>query len=56
MQTAKYIYWQEENAWLGYLQEFPGYRTQGETFDDLIEHLRALYLDVTSGQIPGICE
>jgi len=54
MQTVKYVYWQEEDAWLGYLEEYPDYWTQGETFDDLIEHLKDLYADVTSGQIPGI--
>ncbi len=54
MQTLKYIYWQEEDAWLGYLEVYPDYWTQGETLDDLIEHLKELYLDLTSGQIPGI--
>lgn len=52
--TIKYIYWQEDDAWLGYLEEYPDYWTQGETLDDLIEHLRDLYLEVTSGQVPGI--
>jgi predicted RNase H-like HicB family nuclease len=54
MQTLKYIYWQEDDAWLGYLEEFPDYWTQGDTLDDLLAHLKDLYLDVASGQIPGI--
>lgn len=54
MQTAKFIYWQEDDAWLGYLEEYPDYWTQGETLDDLLAHLKDLYADVTSGQIPGI--
>ncbi len=54
MQTLKYVYWQEEGGWLGFLAEFPDYWTQGETLEDLIEHLKDLYLDMTSGQIPGI--
>jgi predicted RNase H-like HicB family nuclease len=54
MQTLKYIYWQEDDAWLGYLLDFPDYWTQGETFDDLVEHLKDLYQDLTSGKIPGI--
>jgi predicted RNase H-like HicB family nuclease len=54
MQTVKYVYWQDDDAWLGYLEEYPDYWTQGESFDDLIEHLRDLYLDLTGGQIPGI--
>jgi len=54
MQTLKYVYWQENETWLGYLEEYPDYWTQGESLDELIEHLKDLYLDVTSGQIPGI--
>ncbi len=54
MQTLTYIYWQEGAAWLGYLQEYPDYWTQGESFDDLIEHLKDLYLDVSGGKISGI--
>jgi predicted RNase H-like HicB family nuclease len=54
MRTAKYVYWQEDEAWLGYLEEYPDYWTQGETLDDLIEHIKDLYLDLTGGQISGI--
>jgi hypothetical protein len=54
MPTVKYIYWEEDGAWLGYLQDFPDYWTQGETLDDLKEHLQDLYVDLTSGQLPGI--
>ncbi len=53
MQTAKFVYWQDSDAWLGYLQEFPDYWTQGESLDDLKDHLRDLYQDLSSGQIPG---
>jgi predicted RNase H-like HicB family nuclease len=53
MQTVKYIYWQEGDAWLGYLQDYPDYWTQGESFDDLVEHLKDLFIDLTGGQIPG---
>ena len=51
---TKFVYWQEEDAWLGYLQEFPDYWTQGETLDDLKAHLRNLYADLTDGDLPGI--
>ena len=54
MQSFKFVYWEEDGGWLGYLQDFPDYWTQGDTLDDLKEHLKDLYLDVTSGQIPGI--
>ncbi len=45
---TKFVYWQEEDAWLGYLQEFPGYWTQGETLDDLEAHLKDLHADLTA--------
>lgn len=54
MNTLKYIYWQEEDSWLGYLQDYPDYWTQGDTLEDLIGHLKDLYLDLSSGVIPGI--
>jgi hypothetical protein len=53
MQTVKYVYWQEDDGWLGYLQDWPDYWTQGETFDDLVSHLEDLYRDLSSGHIPG---
>ncbi len=40
--------------WLGYLEEFPDYLTQGESRAELEEHLRDLYKDLTSGEIPGV--
>lgn len=54
MQTTKFVHWEEDGAFLGYLEQFPDYWTQGETLEDLKEHLRDLYADLTSGAIPGI--
>lgn len=47
MSTVKYVYWEEDGAWLGYLQDYPDYWTQGETPEDLREHLRDLYADLS---------
>ncbi|MCY3569986.1 MAG: type II toxin-antitoxin system HicB family antitoxin [Chloroflexi bacterium] len=54
MTTAKFIYWQNGDWWLGYLEEFPDYMTQGESFEDLKIHLLDLYRDLTSGEIPPV--
>jgi predicted RNase H-like HicB family nuclease len=48
------IYWEQDGAWLGDIEDYPDYWTQGESLDDLREHLRELYLDLTSGELPGI--
>lgn len=55
MPSVEIIYWQEDDGtWLGYLRDYPDYWTQGESRDDLMEHLRDLHGDITSGEIPGI--
>ena len=53
-QVIKIVVWEEDGGWLGYLQDYPDYRTQGDTSDDLKDHLKDLYDDITSGEIPGI--
>jgi predicted RNase H-like HicB family nuclease len=53
MQTVKYVHWQEGDAWLGYLQDYPDYWTQGESLDDLIDHLTDLHTDLAGGHIPA---
>lgn len=54
METIKYVYWQDEGMWLGYLQNYPDYMTQGESLEELQENLKDLYKDLTSGEIPGV--
>jgi predicted RNase H-like HicB family nuclease len=54
MNTTKIVVWEEDGGWLGYLQDYPDYWTQGDTLDDLKEHLKDLYQDVTGGHVPGV--
>lgn len=54
MATARYVYWQDGSHWLGYFDEYPDYMTQGESLEDLQAHLKDLFLDLTSGDVPGI--
>ena len=53
MHAVKIVVWQDGEAWLGYLQEYPDYWTQGESLDDLKEHLKELHADLSGGVIPG---
>jgi hypothetical protein len=34
MRASKYLYWQDDGMWLGYMEEYPDYWTQGETIDE----------------------
>jgi predicted RNase H-like HicB family nuclease len=52
--TARYVYWQNENRWIGYFEEFPDYMTQGDSLEELRENLKDLFGDLTGGEIPGI--
>jgi hypothetical protein len=54
MNTARYVYWRDGDHWLGYFEEYPDYRTQGESLEDLQVHLKDLFSDLTSGEIPGV--
>jgi len=54
MGKARYVHWQDGDMWLGYLEEFPDYRTQGQLLAELEDYLRDLYKDLTSGEVPGI--
>ena len=54
MKDASYVYWQDGDMWLGYLEEFPDYTTQGESPSELEENLRDIYKNLISGQIPCV--
>ena len=54
MATVPYVYWQDDDMWLGYIQEFPDYMTQGETLDELRENLKDVYEELASGRIPAV--
>jgi hypothetical protein len=54
MKSRGFTFWQDGNAWLGYLEEFPDYLTQGESLEDLKAHLLSLHEDLASGQIPCV--
>ncbi len=50
----QFTYWREDDGkLLGYLNEYSDHWTQGETLDDLKEHLRDLFETFTADTIPG---
>ena len=54
MKTQKYIYWQDEDVFLGYLEAYPDYWTQAETLAALEQNLLDLYTELTSNTIPCV--
>ena len=53
MASIGFTYWQDGEMWLGYLDSYPDYMTQGRSLDDLREHLLDLYKDLSTGTIPS---
>ncbi len=54
MDTKKYIYWEDDGMFIGYLTEYPDYMTQGETIEELQENLKDIFKELTSGSIPSV--
>ena len=54
MKNTGFTYWQDGNDWIGFLDEFPDYQTQGTSLEDLKEHLADLHKELTSGAIPNV--
>ena len=54
METKRYVYYEDDGLLVGWLEEYPDYRTQGETMDQLQDYLLDLYKELTSGEIPCV--
>ncbi len=54
MTKVKIVYWQDEGMWLGYLQDYPDYLTQGETLDELMDNLKDIYQDIVDNKIYAV--
>jgi predicted RNase H-like HicB family nuclease len=54
MRTLKYTFWQDGEFFLGYLNDYPDYQTQGSSKEELLENLKDLLSDLESGEVPFI--
>lgn len=54
MRTIKFTSWQDGDLYLGFLNDYPDYLTQGTNKEDLIACLKDLLLDLESGGVPFI--
>ena len=54
METLRFVYYQEDNIWVGWLEDYPEYRSQGASLDELKENLKDIYEDVSTQKIPCI--
>jgi predicted RNase H-like HicB family nuclease len=54
MKMIDYTWWKSDQFYLGYLNDYPDYLTQGETKEELQENLKDLLKDIESETIPYI--
>ena len=48
MHQTKYILWEEQGLWRGYLKDYPDRVEQGKSFEELQAKLRRLQRDLSS--------
>lgn len=51
MRKVKYTFWKDEDFFIGYLNKYPDYQTQGRSKEELIEHLKDLLQDLESDEV-----
>ena len=54
MRTVQFTSWQDGEFFIGFLNEYPDYQTQGLNKEELIENLKDLLIDFESDQVPYI--
>lgn len=51
MKSVEYTFWQDDEFFIGYLNNYPEYQTHGYSKEELLENLRDLLKDFESGEV-----
>ena len=51
MRTLEYTFWQDGEFFIGHLNDYPDYETQGHSKDELIGNLKDLLIDLESEKV-----
>jgi hypothetical protein len=54
VRTLEYTFWRDGEFFLGHLNEYPDYETQGLSKEELVENLKDLLSDLESGEVPFV--
>lgn len=54
MRTLEYTFWKDGEFYIGHLNDYPDYETQGYSKEDLAENLTDLLADLESDKVPYI--
>lgn len=51
MEKRQFTFWQDGEFFLGFLNDYPDYHTQGFSKEELVENLTDLLKDLESGEV-----
>jgi hypothetical protein len=54
MKKISFTYWRDGKFYIGFLNQYPDYQTQGTTKSELTENLKDLLKDIESREVPYI--
>ena len=54
MKKVSFTYWRDGKFYIGYLNQYPDYLTQGLTKNELTENLKSILEDIKSREVPYI--
>jgi predicted RNase H-like HicB family nuclease len=54
MKTTKFTYWQDDDYYLGFLNDYPDYVTQALSKEELVKSLKDLMIDLESDEVPYV--
>ncbi|OGT81810.1 MAG: hypothetical protein A3H91_01385 [Gammaproteobacteria bacterium RIFCSPLOWO2_02_FULL_61_13] len=54
MKKISFTYWRDGKFYLGFLNQYPDYQTQGMTKRELIENLKDILKGIESREVPYI--
>ena len=52
--SIPFTYWKDGDYYIGHLNQFPDYETQGLSIEELKENLLDIYDDIQSDEIPYV--
>jgi predicted RNase H-like HicB family nuclease len=54
MRHVVFTYWQDGEYYLGFMNDYPDYETQGLSLDELATNLKDMLVDLESKEVPYI--
>ena len=54
MKKLSFTFWRDGEFYIGFLNDYPDYQTQGATKSELTENLKDLLVDIESSEVPYI--